>query len=74
MPVAAVLHINKVKNNDAAQIADADLTCDLIDGFEVCLCDSVLETRISFTDKFAGIDVDRDECLGLIYDEIAAAL
>ena len=72
MPVAAVFHIDQVEHDDAAEVAQANLACDLIDRFHIGAGDRVLETGVAFADEFAGIDVDRDEGLGLIDDEIAA--
>ena len=70
--VAAVFHVDQVEHDDAAEVAKADLACDLIDRFHIRPRDRVFEPGIALADKFAGVDVDRDERLGLVDDEIAA--
>ena len=47
---------------------------DLVNCFEVRARDRVFETATAATNKLAGVDVDRDQRLGLIDHEIAAGL
>src|SRR5438132_4739399 len=72
--VAALLHINEVDDNDAAEVTQANLADDLLDGFEVGLDDSVFETRGALADKFAGVHVDGHERFGVVDDDVAAGL
>src|SRR5438132_8978560 len=72
--VAALLHINEVDDNDAAEVTQANLADDLLDGFEVGLDDSVFETRGALADKFAGVHVDGHERFRGVDDGVAAGL
>src|SRR6266567_9022357 len=71
--VLALVHVDEVDDDDAAEIAEANLTDDLGDGVEVGLDDGVFEAG-GLADELAGVDVDRDERLGLIDDDGAAGL
>ena len=55
------------------EIAQTDLADDLGDGVEVGLDDGVFEAS-GLADELAGVDVDRDEGLGLVDDDAAAGL
>ena len=70
--VAALFHVDEVDDDDAAEIAEADLADDFFDGFEVGFDDGVLEARGAFADEFAGVDVDGDEGFGVVDDDVAA--
>src|SRR4051812_38831454 len=72
MPIASVLHVDEVENDDPAEIAKADLTGDLINRFHIGAGDRVLESGVTLANKFACINIDRDEGFGLVEDEIAA--
>src|SRR5882757_1524464 len=69
--VLALVHVDEVDDDDAAEVAQTDLADDLGDGVEVGLDDGVFEAR-GLADVLAGVDVDRDEGLGLIDDDGAA--
>ena len=71
--VFALVHVDEVDDDDAAEIAQTDLPDDLRDGVEVGLDDGVFEAS-GFADELAGVDVDRDEGLGLVDDDGAAGL
>ena len=45
--VAALFHVDEVEDDDAAQIAQANLADDFLHGFEVGLDDGVFEARAS---------------------------
>src|SRR5260370_858926 len=66
--------VNEVDDDDAAEVAQANLADDLLDGFEVGLDDGVLEARGALADEFAGVDVDGYEGFGVVDDDIAAGL
>src|SRR5215467_1815708 len=70
--VAALFHVDEVDNDDAAEVAQADLPDDFLDGFEVGLDDGVLEASRALADKLAGVDVDGDERFGVVDDDVAA--
>ncbi len=73
LAVAALVHVDEVDDDDAAQIAQADLADDFLDGIDVGLDDGVFQAR-RLADVFAGVDVDGDQRLGLVDHDVAAAL
>src|SRR6185295_7123172 len=70
--VAALLHVDEIAYDDAAEVAQADLADDFLHGFEVGLDDGVLEARGAAAYIFSGVDVDRDEGFGVVNDDVAA--
>src|SRR6266849_1131118 len=70
--VGALFHVDEVNDNDAAEVAQANLANDFFDGFEIGLDDGVLEARGAFADKLAGVDIDGDERFGVVNDDVAA--
>src|SRR5579875_229375 len=71
--VLALVHVDEVDDDDAAQVAQADLAHDLRNRIEVGLKDGVLEP-CRFAHVLAGVNVDRDQRLGLVDDNRAARL
>ena len=71
--VLAVVHVNEVNDDDAAEVAEANLADDLGDGVEVGLDDGVLKAG-RLANVLAGVDVDGDERFGLVDDDGSAAL
>ena len=69
-PALALLHVDEVDDDDPAEVAQADLPHDLAHGVEVRLEERLLE--VVLPDEAAGVDVDRDEGLGLVDDDVAA--
>ena len=63
--VLALIHVDEVDDDDAAQIAQPNLTHNLRNRIEVRLDDRVFQPR-RLADKLAGVDVDRDQRLGLV--------
>src|SRR5579862_8285747 len=72
--VAALLHVNEIEDDDAAEIAQANLADDFLDGLEVGLDDGVFQSRAAPADVFAGVDVDSHESLGVVDDDVATRL
>src|SRR6266849_1909925 len=70
--VAALLHVNQVQDDDAAEVAQADLPDDLLHRFEVGLDDGVFKARGAFADVLAGVDVNGHERFGVVDDDVAA--
>ena len=68
--VLGILHVDEVHDEDAAEVAQADLPGDLGDRLEVRREDRLLE-RVA-ADEPSRVDVDRDERLGLVDDDRAA--
>ena len=68
--VAASLHVDEVDHDQAGQIAQAQLAADFVGGFQIGLARGFLDRM--FAGGAAGIDVDRDQRLGLVDDDIAA--
>src|SRR4029450_8263284 len=60
-------HVDEVDDEKAAEVAQSNLTRHLRNGLEIRLEDRLLE--ILLADVFAGVDVDRDERLGLMDDD-----
>src|SRR5947209_1712724 len=73
LAVLAFIHINEVDHDDAAEVAQAYLAHDFLDGVDVGLHDSVFEAG-RLTDVFAGVDVDGDQRLRLVDYDVTAAL
>src|SRR5262249_55768018 len=71
LPVLALFHIDEIEHDDAAQIAQSDLSNDLFRCFEVGLHNGVFQA-IGFAHEFSGVDVNRDQRFGLINDDVAA--
>src|SRR5665811_1649357 len=71
--VLALVHVDEVNDDDAAQIAEPNLADNLRDGVEVRLDDGVLEPR-RLADILAGIDVDGDQGFSLVNDDGALSL
>ena len=71
LAVAALIHINEINDDDAAQIAQANLAHDLFDGVNVGLDDGVFQL-LRLADVLAGVDVNGHQRLGLVNDDVAA--
>ena len=73
LAVAALVHIDEVDDDDAAEISQANLANDFFDRVHVGFDDGVFEAR-GFAYVLAGVDVDGDQRFGLVDDDVAAAL
>ena len=73
LAILALVHVDEVDDDDAAQIAQPDLPHDFLDGIDVDLHDGVFQP-LRLADKLAGVDVDGHQRLGLVDDDVAAAL
>ena len=69
--VAHLHHVNEVDDDDAAEVAQADLTRDFRNGFEVRLVRDLFEVE-AVGARAPRVDVDRDQRFGLIEDDRAA--
>jgi len=74
LTVLAIFHVDQIENDDSAEISQTNLTRNLLDCFHVRLRDRVLESGISLSNEFAGVDVDSNERLRLVDDEISSRL
>src|SRR5262249_23470522 len=72
VPVLRLLHVDEVADDDAADVAEPELVDDLLRRLHVDLGDRLLEALLS--DVAPGVDIDRGERLGLVDDQVAAAL
>src|SRR5580765_5103001 len=72
--VAALLHVDEIAYDDAAEVAQADLPDDFLHGFEVGLDDGVFQTRGAFANELAGVDVNGYQRFSVVDDDVAAAL
>src|SRR6185312_15990549 len=73
LAVAALVHIDEINHNDAAEVAQANLAHDLLDGLEIGLHDGVFQP-VGAADVLAGVDVNGHQRLGLVEHDVAAAL
>ena len=73
LAVAALIHVNEVDDDDPAQITQANLTHDFLDGVHVGLYDRVFQAR-GLTYVFAGVDVDGHQRLSLVDYDVSTAL
>ena len=65
-----VAHIDKVDDDDAAEVAQPQLACNRLRRLDVGVKNGFVE--IAVADKGAGINVDSGHRLGLIDDQITA--
>src|SRR5262249_46083327 len=73
LPILLFLHVDEIKHDDAAEVAQPDLPHDLLDRLEVGLDDGVLKPAAGFLPHIAtGVDVNGDQRLGLIDHNRAA--
>ena len=70
--VFLVFHVNKINDDNSAEVAQANLPGDFFGRFEIRLDNRVFE--VLFPDKFAGIHVNRHQRLGAVNHQIAAGL
>ncbi len=70
--VAAFLHVDEIDDDEAGEIAQAQLASDLVGRLQIGAQRRVLD--IMLAGGAARVDVDGDQRLGLIDDEIAARL
>src|SRR5207302_426870 len=74
--VLRVRHVDEVDDDDPADVAQAELADDLLDGLEVVLRDRVLEPLRrglrARADEAARVDVDDRERLGVVEHEVPA--
>ena len=68
--VAAFFHVDEVDDDQAGQVAQAQLAADFAGRFQIGLARGLLDRM--FAGGAAGIHVDRDQRLGLVDDDIAA--
>src|SRR5205807_1164867 len=73
LPVAALVHVNEVDNDDAAQIAQPDLPHDFPNGVYIRLHDGVFQAR-RLAHIFAGIHIDGYQRFRLVDHDVATAL
>src|SRR5205814_3036602 len=64
-------HTNELNHNDAAEIAQADLANNLVDGVDIRTDNRIFEP-VRFAHEFARIDVDRNKRFRLIDHNVAA--
>ncbi len=74
LAVTALLHVDKIHDDNAAEIAQANLPHDFLHRFEVGLDDGVFEPRGALADEFAGVDVDGHQRFRVVDDDVAAGL
>ncbi len=70
--VIGILHVDEVDDDDAAEIAQAELPRDDLRCFEIGLENRLVETAA--TDKSASIDIDGRHGLGLVEYQVTARL
>ncbi len=70
--VAVLLHVDEVDDDQAGQVAKPQLASDLLGRLQIGLQRSVLDGVL--LGGAAGVDVDRDQRLGLVDDDVAAGL
>ena len=68
--VALLVHVDEVDDDQAGEIAQAELSGDFFRRLQVGLERGVLDVMLA--GRAAGVDVDRDQRLGLVDDDVAA--
>ena len=72
--VAGARHVDEVDDDDAADVAQAQLVDDLLGRLEVRARDRVLQARLlAAADERARVDVDDRQRLGVVDHQVAAA-
>ena len=71
-PVLLVVHVDEVDDDDAAEVAQAQLPRRRLRGLQVGAVNGLLE--VALAEERAGVDVDRGHRLGLVDDQVAAGL
>src|SRR3984893_14091142 len=76
LPIGAFVHVDEVDDDDAADVAQAELVDDLLGSLAVDLGDGVFQRRARalLADIAARVHVDGDQRLGLVDDDVPAAL
>ncbi len=69
--VALLVHVDEVDDDQAGEIAQAQLPGDFLRRLEIGLERGILD--VMFAGRAAGVDVDRDQRLGLVDDDVAAS-
>src|SRR5581483_5695412 len=72
LAVGFARHVDEIDDDDAADIAQAELADDFVHGFEVGLEHRLVLAALA--DEAPGVDVDRGQRLGLIEHQVAALL
>src|SRR5260370_15811715 len=73
LPVLALVHVDEVDHDDAAQVAQPYLAHDFTDGINVGLDDGVFQPR-GLPHVLAGVHVNCDQSFCLVDDDVATAL
>ena len=68
--VALLVHVDEVDDDQAGEIAQAQLPCDFLRCLEVGLERGILD--VMFAGRAAGVDVDRNQRFGLVDHDVAA--
>ncbi len=68
--VALLVHVDEVDDDQAGEVAQAQLAGDFLGRFEIGLERGVLDVVLA--GGAAGVDVDRDQRLGLVDHDVAA--
>ena len=69
--VGSAAHIDEVEDDEATEIAEAELAADLVGGFHVCSERGCF--GVGGAAHLAGVDIDGDEGFGFVDDESPAA-
>ena len=64
------VHIDKVNDDQATDISQAELAHDFVHGFEIG--GEHRRCRIALADKPSGVDIDSHQSFGVVNDDIAA--
>src|SRR5579859_6061822 len=72
LTVLAFVHVDEVDNDDAAEVAQSNLTHDLADRIGIRFDDRIFEA-LRLSDVFASIDVDCNQSFSLVDDDVSAA-
>ena len=68
--VALLVHVDEVDDDEAGEIAQAELAGDFLGRLQIGLERGILDVMLA--GRSPGVDVDRDQRLGLVDDDVAA--
>ena len=63
-------HVDAIDHNQTAEVAQAQLPADFLDRFAICL--KGVRFRVAGAAAASAVDVDGNECFGLVKDECAS--
>ena len=68
--VPLLVHVDEIDHDQAGEVPQAKLPCDFLGSLEIGLKRGIFD--VMFARRAAGVNIDRDQRLGLVDDDIPA--